>query len=642
MASDVYALLSSDSYLLFTPFHMPSDQGEVWAVAASSDSILFVSAAISVTFTAAFVYLWNVVRIMVLLCFKGKGRRRYVALVTLWNSSEPGFAFQQIIAYCLRCYYVRIPETLGTLRTQANPESREAREARKARKAEEKKLNRDRRYGIAAAALAFAVYGAGLTLGIIGPWLLEIGNVAPPQPSILFYPAEPTNDREAILRQGLQAPGARRALGSVEAAETTLGKRIVISISQSAITDEAEQMLRINYDYSLTGVDFGLQHAPHLELAVRGSCVTEYGWLATPVGNNSQVEMYSLWRGEENVTISLSDADIKYTPRVDFITRRASDPDNGNISFAIIVASAHRASASKGSDPWYLTERRPETAPPPARNASFWIRRGRPVLSCWQQDSWTHGGQTVYRPDQLGKLPGLNVPSSLLSVFRSAFNVPMVVMLGTAGGESALKSRTTSLDGVIDASISSIRSDMRRLVVGSFVASRSVLVDTTRYGFVGYRNALQGPNGLRDGAGDFIISDPNIKTFSLSRIVAVLVVLAFLLLLSLATAVARHFPGPNYNQADLGPLQQSLNVLARLRVLSADQLLRCVYESGNNPLSDWRCTGLPGSEEVSLAVCNKDTHCRGHITRGEAGSGRAAAEEEGGGAPAAEEGERRD
>ncbi|KLU84799.1 hypothetical protein MAPG_03835 [Magnaporthiopsis poae ATCC 64411] len=607
MSSDVSATLGGNRYLLLTPFYMPSDRGAIWAVAFSSDSILFVSAGISVAFTAAFVYLWNIVRIMVLISSKGKGRRRYVALVTLWNSSEPGFAFQQMIAYSLRCCFAKISETPGTSKTQVD------------RVTERKELNRDRWYGIIATAFAFAVYGAGLTLGIIGPWLLEIGNVAPPQPSILFYPAEATDNREYFRRPGLQASGALRALGSVEAAEATVAKRTVL-----AITNQGGQMLRISYGYLLTGVDFGLQRAPHLELAVRGSCVTEYGWLATPAGNNSQAETYSLWRGNVNVTIPFGDADIRYAPRASFITRVAVPPDDGNVSFAIVVASAHRTSISSGSDPWYETELRPESAPPTNMNASFWIRRGRSVLSCWQQDNWTHGGQTVHRPGELYKLPGLNVPNLLLSVFKSAFNVPMLVALGTAGEDSALKSRIMSRNGVIDAEASSIIRDMQRLIVGSFVASRSVLVDTTMYGrrdLYDPANILLGPNGQPlDGAADFVISDPTIKTFSLGGIVAVSVASAFLLLLSLATAVARQFPGPQHDIKKPAPLQESPNVWARLRVLSADQLFRCVYEPGNNPLSDWRCTGLPGSEEVSLAACDKGKYCKGHITNRKAGS----------------------
>ncbi|EJT69956.1 hypothetical protein GGTG_12133 [Gaeumannomyces tritici R3-111a-1] len=587
MSSNVYTPLGDSTYLLLTPFYMPSDKGEIWAVAFSSNSATLVTAGLSVIFTTIFMCLWNIICTLALLCNKGTGRRRFVALVTLWNSNEPWFAFWQMCAYSVHCCSVKISET----------------------SAEKFFLNRDRWYGIGAAALAFVVYGAALALGIVGPSLLEIGSVAPARPSILFYPAAATNSQENIQRFGLQAPGSMRALGSVEAAEVTVAQRVVVDAKPDpTITDQDKQMLRMNYGYSLTGVDFGLQHAPYLELAVRGSCVTEYGWLARPARNNSQEETYTLWGGEMNVTIPLGNADIRYAPRVSFINRPAAVPDNGNVSFAIVVAAAHRASISEGSDPWYVTERRPDTAPPTPMNASFWMKPGRPVLSCWQQDSWTHGGQTVYNPGQLNKLPGLNVPTSLLSVLKSAFNVPMLVTLGTASGDSALRSRTTSPNGVIDAKVSSIEGDMRRLIIGSFVASQSVLTDATMYGTgQTYRNALRGPNGQpADGAGDFVISDPGIQTFHLGGMIALVVLLAFLLLLSSIMVGARHVLGPNYNNQSGEEHLQESSVWDRLRVLSAAQLFRCVYEPNNGILDDWRCTNLPGDGGVSLAACDKE------------------------------------
>ncbi|GAB1312556.1 hypothetical protein MFIFM68171_02766 [Madurella fahalii] len=325
-----------------------------------------------------------------------------------------------------------------------------------------------------------------------------------------------------------------------KAADVTIGSRISLKLTETPIViGQEQQMVEFTYGYQLTGIDFGLQHASGLTLSVSGSCKTEYDWL---VSNVTGGERYYLWGdAAQSVIIPHNASDIRLAPRVSFRICQSPDSDtctalsqDFTTPIAVIVSSARRGSVTAESDPWYLTEPRPSDAlpEPPIPGVDFWMKLGRPILSCWQQDQWSYGGLSTYSVDRLDELPGLSLPESLRSVLAAALRLPMVVSLGTASGDSALRSRTTSPNGVIDAGKSSIESDMRRLIIGAFVATRNVLVDATMYGKQDdYKNLLYGDNQRpAEGAGDFVIRDPNIQTFNLGGIIALAVVMAVLAL----------------------------------------------------------------------------------------------------------------
>ncbi|RYP18468.1 hypothetical protein DL765_003922 [Monosporascus sp. GIB2] len=586
--ADIYTPADKATYLLMTPFYMPADTGERWAISFSSNGGTVVAAAISVGIMISFLCLWDLVCVAALV-FDGKGtRRRFVGLVTIWNSNDPWFAFLHMITYSLR------------LPSGSNSDWG------------------DTWFGFAIAAAAFLVFGASVALGIVGPSFLQIGTVAPVRPSTLFYPAAGVTMLERIQRFGLQAPGAMRALGSVEAAGVTIVDRVEIDQIRPdgpLMEPDDETNVGFTYRYSLTGVDFGLQYAPHLTLTVEGSCITEYGWR---VGDTPEGELYHLWNNPElGVRIPHNDSDIKLAPRVSFRMNPTVTEDDKAL-FAVIVASAHRASVTHGTDPWYLTEQRPENAINLTIPADFWMKLGRPVLSCWQQDTWSHGGQQVYSSGLIRHLPGLALKDSLLGVLEVAFTRPMVFTLGNAGGDSALRSRTTSPNGVIDAAQSSIMSDMTRLILASYVASRNVFADATMYGKPGfiYPDLLRPNDQLADGAADFVISDPDIQTFSLAGIVALAVLLGILLVVvSVISLVARYH---SVQHDEVSELQNSRSPWTRMEALSAAHLFRAVYEPEElgpfqNFAKHWPCKGLPDYGDTELATCSNT--CGGHIHR---------------------------
>lgn len=573
----MYTPADDATYLLMTPFWMPADTGERWAISFSSNGGTLVAAAASLAITVSFLCLWDLICVAAVVSGGGKEvtRRRFTALATIWNSNDPWFAFRHMIIYILR--------RPGDLSNAESGNSTSPDSAKPNSGSSGNPNSRDTLFGLAVAVVAFAVFGASIALGIIGPSLLEIGTVAPVRPSMLFYPAPGNTPLESIQRFGLQAPGAMRALGSVEAADVTVGERVKFDQIQPrdpSIDSDEQTIVEFTYRYSVTGVDFGLQHAPHLTLVVEGSCITEYGWF---VEQTEKGEEYHLWNDPQyNITIPLGDSDIRLDPRVSFRVREEIEEDDHRVQFAVVVASAHRASITRGTDPWYMTEKRPADAPTLRIEADYWMRLRRPVLSCRQKDTWSHGGGQVYSSGFIGDLPSLALKESLLSVLQAALTTPMIVTLGNAGGDSTLLSRTTSPDGVIDAGQSSIMNDMKRLIIGSFVASRSIFTDATKFGRPGFLYPdLLHPNGqlhVAEGAADFVISDPDIQTFSLTGIVTLAAVLGTLLVtVSTISLVTRpHNSEALKSEPKEDPRVTSWSRWTRLKVLSASRLSHSV------------------------------------------------------------------
>jgi hypothetical protein len=279
------------------------------------------------------------------------------------------------------------------------------------------------------------------------------------------------------------------------------------------------------------------------------------------------------------------------------------------------------------------------------------MKRHRPVLSCGEKNSWTYAGRAVTSVLNLKTTPGMKIPAVLLDILETTLGGgPMVVRLGNASGDSALRSRTTSPNGVIDAGASSMFADMERLILASYVATRSLFTDAVMFGGAGptdYANVVEGPDGQpREGAGHFVVSSPDIQTFSLTGIVTLAVILLVLILLNGATTLLIHFhhhqPGANNNTAEAPQAEDNKhassktgNILSlrknlkadqhnkwtRFHVLAAAQLFRCVYEPppGTEARPQWSCDSAKGthyadaSERLVLHACGESARCMGHI-----------------------------
>ncbi|KAH6847669.1 hypothetical protein B0I37DRAFT_149615 [Chaetomium sp. MPI-CAGE-AT-0009] len=593
--ADVYTPPPDSSYLLLTPFRMPSDRGDRWAVSFTGNSAAVMAAALSVMVTVSFLCLWNFISFVAVLGSSKPTRHRYVAVVTLWNSNDPWFAFKELLHYTYR---------------QA------------AQSKESKKWN-DFWYSLVFCLLALAVFGTSIAMGIIAPSLVQIGNVAPVRPSTVFYPATPRDNAQRLRDFGLRAPSVMRALGSVEAASVTL--RLMVTVNQTdnypdELLQKGERSVSLTYGYSLSGVDLGISGGSDLGLTVEGHCITEYGWSRDAPENYDpdSGDYYHLWNDSSRAEwVLLNEYDTAHAPSAAFFPHPNGAGQllaGSDILYAVLVHSAWRSSITESGDPWYTTEPREPRDTAGRYNAAFRMKRRRPVLSCREKNSWTYAGQAVPSVVDLKRIPGIKIPMVLLEILEATLaSAPMVARLGSASGDSALRSRTTSPNGVIDAGASSVFADMERLILASYAATRNIFTDAVMFGQPdGYKNIAKGDDGQpREGAGDFVVSSTDIETFSLTGIVTLSVIMLLLILLNCLTSVLVHFN----NQASSSPKDR----WARFHVLGAAQLFRCVYESGDGKSREaWSCdsagdTHYANDEETfSLSVC-RESKCMGHI-----------------------------
>lgn len=496
--SDIYTNPKEASYLLNKIFTMPDDKGGTLAIALSNHSASYINAFFSIVFFFIFAFFWNLICFATLLSSKKRTKTRWMGLIALWNSSDPWFGAKQMFNYAF-----------GTL-------------------AGNKSFNKDFFFGLGYAVLALFIFIGSLISGIFGPSSLQIGTVAPTRPSEVYYPTPPSTNLDNLRIFGIKAPAALRAIGSVEAAKVTLRSKVNLPTEERSADG---RNLRISYDYFLTGVDLGLQHSSHLKLTVRGQCNTEYGWL---VSSENQTDTYQLWNNENTtITVGYSNNHIISAPKASFQLIPPEYRTPGNFSFAVVVSSAHRGSLTEGTDPWYQTERRPDDAPNPRYNESFWVLSGRPVLSCWEQALWSHKERKIGAVENLRIAEDIGLPEVLREVLYDRFREPVVAILANAAGESALRSRTTSPNGVIDASVSSVYSDMERLLLASYAASRNTFLDTI---FFESSETIKNlfTSGTREpkvGAGDIVVSSLDIQTFSVLGMAVIISVLAFLVII---------------------------------------------------------------------------------------------------------------
>ncbi|KAK0701534.1 hypothetical protein B0T21DRAFT_353645 [Apiosordaria backusii] len=600
-----YAFPDKNSYHLLVPFYAPSNErGSVWAVAMDDRSGTIFASALTTMFTLIFGYIWILI-VTIVVWFEGDKRlRRYVALLTLWNIDKPWNACKEMAQYAWACFW-------GDSSKKPN-RGRDWRELF---------------YGLTVAALALLVTLSSLAVSIYVPSLMQLDNMAPANADVLYYP-DAARDAEQIINQfGVKVPPVMRALGSATIARDQILKKVTITSSPSSPPDSSQTLnpsFQMGWNYSLTGADFGFQHAPGLGLTIVGSCTTEYGWLSPEDSFPGINETYRLWGGEVNVTVFSDRSAITLTP-VGTFTGHPSNGNrantDGNLTFAVTIGSVHRASLNPGNDPWYLTQPRPEpnsTFPPAEHNASYWIQPSRPVLSCWEQRLWSYKGNTTVRSNGTATLTRPDLSPPLVRVLRTALANPMLLTVGIHSGDSSLLCRTTSSRGVIDASKCSIYSDMERLILASYVSTVNIFTDTTLFppsSSTTYPNTFRfntTTNSHEPGTADFVVRSPDVRTFSMVGIIIVSVALATLFLLRFVAA--RLLEG--------GCLGHH-NVWRRMQVLSAPQLFRNLFEGTHEPRTHedfWPCDRVypvgRDDREFKLVECGAvRKECVGHVDK---------------------------
>ncbi|KAK4211353.1 hypothetical protein QBC37DRAFT_484706 [Rhypophila decipiens] len=615
--ASLYVSPPSSAYSVLKPFEMPVSNGSIWAISFTAKNGQIVNASLSVIYTFIFAWLWSlVVAATIYFAPHRFSRRRLVALVALRNTSSPLSALQALANFTT--------ESMGCF----GP-----------RKLKQASAWRDTLFGLLFAALCFIVIIGGAIMGVFGPAFLQIGNVAPVKGDALFYPrASMALSGEA--GRNLRGAASLRALSSVQVFSDAIGPDVVqVTVDEGiAASGSPEQpMYGLNYRYKITGPELGLKGASDLTLSVNGACRTEYGWLDTSFPG-PDVDNYTIFGDPNNIlAIGLGHPYRTFQPRATFrMVRnnetRLAQARSGNFSYAVMLTSALHNSTSEGTDPWYLTERQqPEDLEYPYR-----IKRGRPVLSCWHQDTWSCGERSVNGSYNLKSLEPLQVPQVLRDVLGIALANPPIQRLGEDAGTSAILSVQLSLnskEGILNAQQSSIHQDMQRLILASYISTLNILGDTTR--FNPSKEEFENSNWFHnrtksmqlEGADGFVVFTPEVTTFSLTGLIVAACVAAVLLVMKVALTLKllfhRNIYAGLYDVDDIDP-HLSMSPInkdrwARFRAFSAIHLLRNTYEDGSGvPAKDWGCgDGLPEPREdkpLLLVRCKRgDSGCAGHI-----------------------------
>lgn len=638
--SSVYVAPNETAYHLQKAFTITTENGTLWAIAFSARAGRYLNTSLTVIFTLMFTWLWGLIAAATIYFVPHQfSRRRLVALVALRNSQDPWSAFMAFANFTT--------ESMGLFRRRNAPSHGPTRLRR--RETQTASTWQDTMFGLLLVLLALIVILTRVIMSIILPPSLQIGNVAPVNESVTFYPRTALLDGSSSVYRAFRAGPSLRALSSAQVSGDAIHGRVKVQRDPSVSTqDPSQPMYGLTYSYDISGIELGLKNADDLILSVNGACRTEYGWFNDGASDNTTEVIDIFGDPANNFTTHTEDRFIGIVPTAAFtlankVTYNAQ-LKAGNVSYAVIATlSRHLSHTENNDDPWYLTGGAGSGSGP---DLPYRIQPRRPALSCWHHDRWSAGGQFVDGGSQLDNLSTIGIPQVLKDILATALLQPPPYTIGTDTGSSALISVLSSRNsqkGYIDAGAGNIHQDMERLVIGGFILTLNRLSDMVMYTpsavemvesnlFYSKKDKdTTKPQLPLEGRGDFLVSSPNIATFNLAGLIATGAVVLFLLVGQLVLTAKLNFHTTSKVPADsrargshdLDPHQEADRFnddrWARFRAFSAIHLLRNTYEDGTGkPEDDWRCSeNLPTPTDqkmLRLVRCHHgDEDCAGHI-----------------------------
>ena len=291
-------------------------------------------------------------------------------------------------------------------------------------------------WGILLAFLASAMTIENVASGIVVLVQLLMGNFAPPDWDVIFYPDVAHFTRTGITDgayaqlDSLKSRSALYLLESLGASDVTIQKQVGLIPPHGGLA--ASHWVGWNYSYDVTGVDMRLESDPKPTLRVKGSCHTDYTWL---VNSTDQGDIYRLFGGSQTYTVERQTA-VDLPPMVNFfLNDKDAFTRSSNISYALIIKTAGPYSCAPGQDPWYATEKTRAYSP-----IAYQVQPGRPVLSCWEDRTWHLNGKDVEGP-VLDTLPSPKLHNIWAgAVCPLEFQLPSQARLGRVARSAALGS----------------------------------------------------------------------------------------------------------------------------------------------------------------------------------------------------------
>ena len=387
------------------------------------------------------------------------------------------------------------------------------------------------------------VLAAKIAAGVLIPKDIFIGNGAPVNPASIFVPSQNYSQDDRLhlsATYALDVPAALRATGSALVANSSLQSQV--HVGQPVILGQYstnQSVQRIEYSYNVSGADMGLQHFPDLLLIVTGACTTDYTWYNT---TQKGADYYYPW-GNQSLQYQYVSVDDGTAPTAVYVLGDVSPTGPpGNVTWGALVSSVDRGSFTVGTDPWYLTTPTPGYDPSNPTLLPNTIMHRRPALSCWENDVWSYRGATSDIAHLAApRLPGLALSEGLQNILTRYLGSPKIVAVAQRLNPSSLQSATTALGLGFDAASSSMRADLQRLVLASYIATVNTLTDTTLYfpqeSNTGAPTGAKGQTAISNiavdslgvplpGIGDFVVYSADVVTLSVKSLIVIPVITA--------------------------------------------------------------------------------------------------------------------
>lgn len=269
-------------------------------------------------------------------------------------------------------------------------------------------------------------YIAQTALSIIVPPYISIGNAAPVNPAAILAPRVPQPLAELARLSSAEAPMALRAAGSAQVASANTESKVYFGATPLGTHSNGDPISRVDYRYTVTGADMGLQNYPTLRLEVIGACTTQYNWLLNSSDANGYTNDTYARLGDPRIRVTSLNLFDGPAPVAFFYHGPKPNSPPGKLTWAAFISSVDRLSYTAGSDLIYATGDNAGLGG--TRHA---VRPRRPVLSCWQTDTWWYGGRssTILGPNSTA-LPGLDLSPCMQLILARYLGTPRIVSIG--------------------------------------------------------------------------------------------------------------------------------------------------------------------------------------------------------------------
>lgn len=487
---------ADETYVLLKRFKMPNTHGSKDAIAVTVEVSKILLSFYTLMMNVIILHLWYLfVLVAIAISAKSKTLTRNMgaANVAIWNSQAPLSVLRAMFDY-----RSHIPL-----------------------------------YALGWALAASLAWGAAIVMSLLVSPSLIIGNAAPANVAKIYYPTNPPGGMSStkLTYASLLVPSNLRAIEVLEARDDKTGQKRNTSEFGVAVDDprfwEDEfgyPNVQVDYSFHVSGVDFGLQLLHDLRLEVQGSCRTDYGWWDGTYESPDKTpydQYYLLKNRTEREIVSRRDG------RAPITTVFPLGVEGTNSTFAFLISSLQLVSFSEGTDPWYLTERYEDNR----TTAGYRVSSGRPPLACWEINEWSRGAGPKYPITEIEKIQGLK--SGTVELLKESLSLPRIISLTQALGTSALKSASTSKGAFFDAGTSNIHSDLQRLVLGAYIATKNTLTELTLFPEVA---GSQIPNlafdqvtgRFKEGVADFVVLGSNFAALSIRILIIIPVMTIFL------------------------------------------------------------------------------------------------------------------